>query len=367
MAHNLNIVNGKAAFMSLRQSAWHGLGQIVDAPPSSAEAIKLAGLDWRVDQQGLYRADMDGLPDYRVNVRSDTKNTLGVVSKDYQVLQNHEMFDWFKGLDGFAEITLETAGALGVGETVWVLAYCKGLDLRIGDDVSRAYMLVCNGHDGTRALTVKPTTVRVVCANTLAMATRVGTTNTLVSGFSIRHHAGIRDAFRAIQNAYKRTTANWKLTEDIMRRLASVPYTSAHLERLFVEPWDDAANDATDNAALVNRANALGLSEADRASVLKAERERAEAKAASAQARTAARVGALHKLLDSDTCKVKGTAGSLYAALNAVTEYIDHEAPTRTKAGDAKAAQSARFQTSMFGAGERLKRDAFDLVLAMAE
>jgi hypothetical protein len=54
MGHNINQVNGKGSFFSVSEKAWHGLGQIVDQYPTSAEAIKYAGLDYEVIKSPLF-------------------------------------------------------------------------------------------------------------------------------------------------------------------------------------------------------------------------------------------------------------------------------------------------------------------------
>ena len=50
MAHNINFnsTTGRYSFFSVKEKAWHGLGQIVEQYPTSGEAIKHAGLDYEV-------------------------------------------------------------------------------------------------------------------------------------------------------------------------------------------------------------------------------------------------------------------------------------------------------------------------------
>ena len=55
MAHNINYDEntGKHSFFSVKEKAWHGLGQIVDQYPTSSEAIQHAGLNYQVQKASL--------------------------------------------------------------------------------------------------------------------------------------------------------------------------------------------------------------------------------------------------------------------------------------------------------------------------
>ena len=121
MGHNLNKNErtGRYSFFSVREKAWHGLGQIVQQYPTSAEAIKLAGLDYEVIKQPLYthppmgasgmldELQGDGIirnkllvPDHFATMRTDNNTVFGVVGKDYQVVQNTEAFAFFDAIVG---------------------------------------------------------------------------------------------------------------------------------------------------------------------------------------------------------------------------------------------------------------------------
>jgi len=128
MAHNLNFneQTGQHSFFSVKEKAWHGLGQIVQDYPTSAEAIRFAGLDYNVEKRKLFTYDNennDGNPDeeiiiheievpnYYATIRTDTEQVLGVVGKDYEVVQNADAFSFFDAIVGGDGILYETAGA----------------------------------------------------------------------------------------------------------------------------------------------------------------------------------------------------------------------------------------------------------------
>ena len=123
MAHQLYLdeQSGKYSFFSVKEKAWHGLGQIVDQYPTSAEALLFAGLDYEVTKENLYTANYnsDGqLMDNTNNVkthfatmRKDTGAILGIVGKDYEIVQNKDAFAFFDAIVGGEGIQYETAGA----------------------------------------------------------------------------------------------------------------------------------------------------------------------------------------------------------------------------------------------------------------
>ena len=150
MAHEIATIDGKPAVMFVGELPWHGLGQQFEARPHTArEVMKAAGLDWEVDLKPVYVLD-DGefhdFPEYRATVRVDGRGRMscppfGLVGKDYRVMQNTDAFKFFDPLVATGGITYETAGALGQGERVWILARVCG-DMRIkGKDEIKRYLL----------------------------------------------------------------------------------------------------------------------------------------------------------------------------------------------------------------------------------
>lgn len=153
---------------SVRQPVWHGLGTIVKEAPTSEEAIKLAGLDWDVVQEEVFTQDGVKIPDAVANVRSDNGSPLGIVGNRYQVVQNVDAFNFTDALLGEG-VKYETAGSLRDGKQIWLLAKLPEPYKILGEDVE-PFVVFTNAHDGSSAVKVAMTPIRVVCNNTLNLA-----------------------------------------------------------------------------------------------------------------------------------------------------------------------------------------------------
>lgn len=177
MAHNLAIdaKTGEHAMFSLKEIPWHGLGQIVEEAKTSDEVIKLAHLDWEVAKVPNYIKVGDQFIENGSfsTVRTDTNEILGnILLKGYTPMQNKEVFEFSDSIVMSKEdITYETAGALGKGETIFVSAKLPGY-IRIAgtDDIIEKYLLIYKGHSGAIPFTAQFTNIRVVCNNTLSAA-----------------------------------------------------------------------------------------------------------------------------------------------------------------------------------------------------
>jgi phage/plasmid-like protein (TIGR03299 family) len=169
---------------SVREKPWHGLGTIVADAPKSEEALRLAGLDWKVEQMPIYtpHGKVDG---YKANVRSTDRQVLGVVTDRYKVIQNTEAFAFTDELLG-AGVRYETAGSLQGGKKIWLLARMPREFIIAGERIS-PYLVFSNTHDGSGAVRVAVTPIRVVCNNTLNLAL-----NTAARSFSMVHTGDIR-------------------------------------------------------------------------------------------------------------------------------------------------------------------------------
>jgi phage/plasmid-like protein (TIGR03299 family) len=156
---------------SVKEVPWHGLGHVIQDAPSMLEGFKLAGMDWEVGLEDLIIKSDSRQVDHRAVVRQDNKTILGIVGPRYTPLQNIEAFNWFQPYLDSGEVELNTAGVLDEGRKVWVLAKIKRDNEEIvkGDEMAK-FIMLSNSHDGTTAIRTGFTFIRIVCANTLAMA-----------------------------------------------------------------------------------------------------------------------------------------------------------------------------------------------------
>lgn len=179
MAHLLDFMeNGNAAMAYVGNVPWHGLGQQLQLGASIDEWRVQAGLDWKVERSPVF---FHQNPDFQfgnlkyakrhVLFRSDNLKELSVVSKDYKVHQPEEVLSFFDEISRIGGFQLETAGVLKDGERIWGLARVdEGIDIVDGDR-TRPYLLLATSYDGTLATTARFTSIRVVCNNTLQLAT----------------------------------------------------------------------------------------------------------------------------------------------------------------------------------------------------
>lgn len=246
MAHNINFNErtGKYSFFSVQEKPWHGLGQVVEDYPTSAEAIRFAGLNYEVVKSPLFTKGSavtetaDGIevgsdelevPDYFANIRADNNTVLGVVGKDYHIVQNREAFSFFDAIVGGGDgILYETAGALGKGERIFITAKLPDY-IRVGngDDVTEKYIFLTTSHDGSGSITAAFTPIRIVCQNTLNASLR-----NMSNVIRIKHTSGakqrLEDAHRVMGIA---NTLSDQL-ESIFNEWSKVRVTDSEVRKL---------------------------------------------------------------------------------------------------------------------------------------
>lgn len=242
MSHNLNYneQTNRYSFFSVKQKAWHGLGTIVKDYPNSRDAIQYAGLDYQVMKHPLYTSgtiigeslsdnavQQIEVPDYYATLRSDTKQVLGVVGKDYEVVQNAAAFSFFDSIVQGDGIQYETAGALGKGERIFITAKLPGY-IKVGsNDMIEKYLFLTTSHDGFGSITAAFTPVRIVCQNTLNAAMR-GHSNAV----KIRHTSNAKER---LEQAHKVMGISNKLSEElqeIFNRWTRIRITDPQVKKL---------------------------------------------------------------------------------------------------------------------------------------
>jgi phage/plasmid-like protein (TIGR03299 family) len=243
MAHQLNFnqKTGKSSFMSVKEKAWHNLGQIIDRYPTSSEAIQHAGLDYIVEKRPLFTYDTDNhvwgnpdaipeieVPNFFATVRADTEQVLGVVGNDYEVVQNRDAFSFFDAIVGGGDgILYETAGSLGNGERVFITAKLPDY-IRVGrKDWIEQYLFLATSHDGLGSITAAFTPIRIVCNNTLNAALQNHS-----GAIQIRHTASANERLKQAHTLMGINRTLGAEMEELFNQWAQVRITDTEVKKL---------------------------------------------------------------------------------------------------------------------------------------
>jgi phage/plasmid-like protein (TIGR03299 family) len=175
-----NVIGGVESMVSARFTPWHGLSDtkvMTDYRITDAyEALRLAGLDWAVDELSLDNL----LPtnplanEHKLRLRRSDGAVLGVGSARYGVIQNDSLAHLSQAIVDFRpDAHIESAGALFHGKVAWFLIRlddeAKSFG-RKGDEQMFRYLLAYTSHDGSKPFAVRFTNVRVECMNTISLA-----------------------------------------------------------------------------------------------------------------------------------------------------------------------------------------------------
>ncbi|MCD8739363.1 DUF945 domain-containing protein [Mucilaginibacter roseus] len=245
MAHQINFngKTGKHSFMSVKEKAWHNLGQVIDHYPTSAEAIECAGLDYIVEKRPLFTYDTENylkdsdadiivpeieVPNYFATVRADKEQVLGVVGNDYEVIQNRDAFSFFDAIVGGGDgILYETCGALGNGERIFITAKLPGY-IRVGnDDLIEKYLFLTTSHDGYGSITAAFTPTRIVCNNTLHAAL-----GNMTNSVKIRHTQSAQERLKQAHQVMGISNIMSNQLDDIFNRWAHVRISDEQILKL---------------------------------------------------------------------------------------------------------------------------------------
>lgn len=302
---------------------WHRLGNAL--PPRQPLSVwaEKAGMDWEIlDAPVLYGVDADNasvvrsFDDQRVLYRSDSKAALSVVGRRYQVVQPRAVLEFYRDLSEVAGYELETAGVLKGGRKFWALARMGKEAAVQGKDVVRGYILLATSCDGSLATTATPTTVRVVCNNTLTMALNGATGAVKVP------HSTAFDA-DAVKRQLGIAVSGWDEFMYRMKKLSERKVRDKEVDK-FLRKVLGVSQLAPDQAVGNERAMKRVLA------LFEAQGQGAELAAA------------------------RGTAWGL---LNSVTEFVDHERRARS--------QDFRLDSAWFGQGAAVKDRALEEALQL--
>lgn len=355
------------------ETPWHGLGVSLQTPPANvAEAMKLAGLDWKVaaipssvtlpgvtldTETGLiFRnsdysevgtlgegftqveslvVDANGVPcgyigdtDLHVPteaqsiVRLSDMSVLGNVGAGYTPVQNSELFGFFDPVIEGGFVQIETAGSLRNGRRVWMLGKITNCTAEVvpGDPVS-PYFLFSGSHDGTLPIAIGRTDIRVVCQNTLSAAHRAGKQSLL----RVRHTKSVHESIEKIAQIIDWERGQFQLTMEQMRTLTRKPVTAEILAEYVKEVFKPEVE-------------ARPLKDYDKP-----------------YAKLVNKITPFFENGKGNT--LAGVRGTMWAAYNSVTEYQTWE---RGRTND------ARLDSLWFGLNAKTNARAFEVALKMA-
>lgn len=305
---------------------WHGLGSALSPKQPLEIWQREAGMDWQIQESPVhFKADAIGhlgsihsFPEQKVLYRSDTKAALSVVSNRYQVVQPREVLEFYRDLTEVSGYELETAGVLKGGKKFWALARTgQSAELK-GNDLVNGYLLLATSCDGTLATTATPTTVRVVCNNTLTISLN-GATHAIKVPHSTRFDPQV------VKKQLGIAVSQWDEFMYRMRALAERKVQWPEAMSFFMSVMcdtqvDDPVPDVIRNKRALEKIQNLYES----------------------------------KGRGSDLESARGTAWGL---LNAVTEYVDHERRARSS--------EYRVDSAWFGQGAQIKQRALNSALRL--
>ena len=326
MAHELEtFANGQTAFASARLSAWHQLGTITDDCMSAEDVMvkaclggwnvrKIAIQGMEITERGVTKVDAgDKYMTVRSNPLTGATEYLGIVGADYRVVQNEQVTETLNLLVDESGAHFETAGSMREGKSVFVtMKLPEAMRIADVDDIG-LYLAATTSHDGTASLRLDGTPVRIVCANTQRLAYRRSR-----ASYTFRHTSNVTSKIAEARQALGLMWTAFEAFQTEAEKMINETLTMGEFEKIVAQVWplaDDASDTAKNNAKQRN-------------SVLR------------------------YLVRDADTQKaIKGTR---WAGYQAITEYIDHNAPAKSDA--------ARATRALTGAGADLKARAFELL-----
>jgi phage/plasmid-like protein (TIGR03299 family) len=228
--------------MYRKEKAWHGLGVVVNEDCNPRQALREAHLDWNVvpsTEVSCTYQTADGWMDTSnttkkvANIRQDTGDIVGWVSPSYNVVQNAELAELAYSLGG-DDTVVESFGSLRNGGRIYCLVKCDSFMAQSNDRVEQ-YMLLCNGHDGSMTLSGLPTSVRVVCANTLHMAMANGSKNM----FRFTHQGDMQDKLSQATEALGFFRETGRFFKDNVSRLVATDWDKEQIQRFWLDVYQD--------------------------------------------------------------------------------------------------------------------------------
>ena len=369
----------------VKEAAWHRLGTVLENAPSIEEALALAGLDWDVEKRPLFVESSEGgydednidhitdpdrfasmgatepqhvtVPGFMAHYRKSDDTFLGIVTNNYSTLQNIEALAAYAPLVADGTLVLEAGGSLMGGKKCWLLArFADNAEVKNGD-VLLPYLLLAWGHDGKSGVLTALTITRVVCWNTLqAAGFKEGNPLTgqhSADRISVAHTGDVKKKVAQAAQSVALARASFTKSVAVYKAMADkqidVQGVKDFARQVFDADYVKAINLIPKLKAKVQEADEFAtrkMSEAIKSLEDMVQEREAKPSLMERQIIESFESGPGHDLA--------GT--TVYGAINAATDYIDHHRSN----GD-----EASLKSSWFGAGANLRKDAFDAALAL--
>jgi phage/plasmid-like protein (TIGR03299 family) len=318
MAHEIQ----KIAYRE-EEVPWHKLGSPLSPNQPLEVWSKEAGFDWEIKEAPvLFNVSEEGgfhvknYADNKVLYRSDNHTALSVCSNRYKTVQPSEVLGFFKDITEAGGFTLETAGMLRGGKRFWSLAKTGQEVMLKGGDCVKGYLLLATSADGSMATTATYTSIRVCCANTLAMAIGSSTGAIKVSHSTEFHADKVKEQLGIGISTWQRFVAE-------MKALADRKVTPFEARSYFINVLGDPDQPVHQQSNAKVLDHVIGLYNGNG--------------------------------MGSQLASANGTA---FGMLNAITEWVDHERPARTT--------DNRITSAWFGTGNQLKEKGYIEALKLA-
>lgn len=318
MAHEIATIEGKAAMAYAGATPWHRLGTPMMGFPNVQDAMEAATLNWTVEKEHMFLKTGQKVPSKYAVVRSVDRKVLACVGSTYKPLQNAEAFEPLNLACKEFGVTIETAGALGRGDRVWMLAKLPNTIEPVSGDKVEGFFLINSGHNGWTPYSARLTPVRVVCANTLSLAMRDKAV------IKLRHTHTDLQRMDLVANMVTNLVAALKISGDSFAKLAARKMSESD-----IDTYIDAV------LGIPAFAVVEGVMERKRDTM-----------------RTLARKGK----------GVEYAPMTAWAAYNGVTEYVDH---IRTATNERLLRNSD--VSALFGPSAKMKQDALAIALEFAK
>lgn len=341
MAHEINSTDKFGEVREHGKRAWHGLGTEIPDGLSAEDGFEQIGLGWRTTLAPVF-AKIEGMgpngptsteveiPEKRAHYRTDTMELLGVVSDGYRSLENMDLARFADALADAdqGQVTVETAGSLHNGRRVFACVKLPEEVRAAEGDVMEQYVLVSNGHGGFASFACYPTSVRVVCANTLRWSE-----SDVARGLRFFHLGSMEDKLANARQTLGIARKETALFQEQVTALVGLDLSSTRMRELAEEIYYRSFGKIS-----------VGL---DPESKAKMEAKRDEV------------IGKWMANMEDDRQRIAGIEGSAWAFYNSISQYHDHERNNFAPVTES----NARISSNLFGVSQEHKRKAFRRLL----